>query len=243
MARYDIEITDPSLKRFKIGDWVMDPFTSNSEIIGIVVDINDDTNTLDVDWNNAQPFPTRHQPQELMVSPWQTFVGRKGSQNKTQLTAGDKGIFSSEHPIEDVRGQEFKVVKASGSKVLMELVGSAKMVWGGPEYFSSKKVNDNYDLVKLNKRTSRLKRIAQKIKEKQLEKIVKAVRLEKIKIALYHAELGRVYKKTLKELDDDILLCPKCKSEMKKRKYKKGNPLYQCTNDDCGFMISSRSIL
>jgi ribosomal protein L37AE/L43A len=62
-----------------------------------------------------------------------------------------------------------------------------------------------------------------------------------IKTALYHRNKGRVYRRTRKECDSDIVECAKCKSEMELHPYTKSIGIWICP--DCGFKISTDKVI
>ena len=59
--------------------------------------------------------------------------------------------------------------------------------------------------------------------------------------ALYHAGRGRKYRKTQKEIESGVLVCPKCKKAMKAKKYTKKAKIYDC--EGCGFKVTSDNIV
>lgn len=59
-------------------------------------------------------------------------------------------------------------------------------------------------------------------------------KLHNLRSALYHAQPGRLYKRTRAEVSEGVMYCPDCKRkdkklvEMEKRRFKKSVKMYVC---------------
>ena len=57
----------------------------------------------------------------------------------------------------------------------------------------------------------------------------------------YHVEKGRTYKKTKYEVDNDVVVCPRCRGEAEKQSFTKSTKLYVCP--DCGWKITTDKLV
>lgn len=66
------------------------------------------------------------------------------------------------------------------------------------------------------------------------------------RIALYHAQPGRHYKRTKAEMDNNTLHCPKCKRhgelvDMERRTFTKSNKIWVCP--ECDWKITEDKVI
>lgn len=67
------------------------------------------------------------------------------------------------------------------------------------------------------------------------------IKEHKKRFALYHGQRGRYYRRTRRERDDNVCVCPRCKIEMEGQPFTKGIKLYSCP--ECGFKIPADKLI
>jgi predicted RNA-binding Zn-ribbon protein involved in translation (DUF1610 family) len=60
-------------------------------------------------------------------------------------------------------------------------------------------------------------------------------------LAVYHHDVGRVYKRSKGEVEKESCICPKCKDIMERQPFSRGVKIYICPG--CGWKIPSNKVI
>lgn len=75
----------------------------------------------------------------------------------------------------------------------------------------------------------------------EIDNIVDIVNTSGRRMAVYHSDRGRVYRRTRRERDENIISCPKCRNDMELRPFTKNERIYVCPR--CDWKISTSKVL
>lgn len=82
-----------------------------------------------------------------------------------------------------------------------------------------------------------MQKLVKDLKKEQGYNNVEDMIEDEVKLALYHGQPGRVYRRTRAEKETNDLVCPKCKANLEQEPFTKSSKLYKCKK--CGWKIPS----
>jgi hypothetical protein len=88
-----------------------------------------------------------------------------------------------------------------------------------------------------------MQRLVKDLHKESLEEAKEGPRTAKLRSrrAVYHRERGRVYKRTRYEIQNGVLVCPRCRGEAERQPFTKSVKIYICP--DCGWKITTDKVL
>jgi len=228
-----------AMEQFQPGDIVVPLFidASHAAVHGVVTEVNPAEHKVYVNW--AGVTLKQHDPDEIQPANIGKISGVRRMGGRKDIISAD--TFKCPNCGTKVLSQTGYCVKCK-KKVKPPKKAGKKNTKGDEQFVGDPKTHGvknprpgGYTIVQ------NLVNDLSKENRKEIKKGPRTSARLKSRRGAYHVEKGRTYKRTRYEVDNDVVICPRCKGEAERQPFTKSTKIYVCP--DCGWKITTDKLM